>query len=157
VNYSCMNFMRCAMFSSVWPSWAYRHARSSLKWTVVFCCIVNCMFSMCMGAGIESIRAVRSSCGVAACMVVGPWWVIGWIALTGGPVCWISAGGACIVRGAWASSISVSLGGPGRLYCVFLVFTVIFAATYRRVEICIIVIISFCLVLLLNLCVDILN
>jgi hypothetical protein len=72
VNYSCMNFMRCAMFSSVWPSWAYRHARSSLRWTVVFCCIVNCMFSMCMGAGIESIRAVRSSCGVAACMVVGP-------------------------------------------------------------------------------------
>ena len=66
---------------------------------MVFCYTVNWMFSMWMGAGIESIRAVRCSCGVAAYMVVGARWVIGWIALMGGPVSWFVVGGACIARG----------------------------------------------------------
>ena len=55
---------------------------------------------MWMGAGMESIRVVRSSCGDAAYRVVGALWLSGCTALIGGLVSWFSAGRALIVRGA---------------------------------------------------------
>jgi hypothetical protein len=80
-----------------------------------------------------SMRAVRSPCGVSAGMVVGVAWVVGCTALICGSAVWITVAGAGRARGYSVSSISVSLGGSGLEYWVFLVSTGIFRDTIARV------------------------
>ena len=79
------------------------------------------------------MRAVRSPCGVSAGRVVGVAWVVGYTALICGFDVWISVAGAARARGYYVSSISVSLGGSGLEYWVFLVSTGIFKYTSARV------------------------
>jgi hypothetical protein len=85
---------------------------------------------MLIGAGMDSIRAVRSPCGVVAGMVVVVWCGAGCTALIWGLDGWAGTSGAGRASGALASSMSVSLGGPGRVYEVCLVSTVIFVRTH---------------------------
>jgi hypothetical protein len=82
-------------------------------WKVVFCCIVNCAFSMWIGAGMDSISAARSPWGVAMGSVVGALWVVGYIArislLASSWVCSEFSDGSGRASACWLSSISVSL------------------------------------------------
>jgi hypothetical protein len=55
---------------------------------------VNVTFSMCMGAGMDSMRAARSPWGVHAGMVVGGVWEVGYTALVCGCMGWFSVAGA---------------------------------------------------------------
>jgi hypothetical protein len=50
---------------------------SYAKWNVAFYYTMNYTFAMCTGAGIVSIRAVRSMIGVEIGRIVGAWWVMG--------------------------------------------------------------------------------
>ena len=66
---------------------------------------------------------------MSAGMVVGVAWVVGCTALSCGSELWIVMTGAGRARGDYVSSISVSLGGSGLEYWVFLVLTGIFKDT----------------------------
>jgi hypothetical protein len=55
-------------------------SRSAVKWKVAFYYTMNCTFSMLTGAGMASIRAARSTMGVDMGIVVGAWWVVGYMA-----------------------------------------------------------------------------
>jgi hypothetical protein len=83
-------------------------------------------FSMFTGIGMDSIMDARSPWGVAAFRVVGAVWFDGYTAVISWFYASLVSHGAGKARGAYTSSMSVSLDGMEVAYYVFLVLTGMF-------------------------------
>jgi hypothetical protein len=114
------------MLFSACPNWFCKRSKSAPMWKVAFYYTENTTFSICTGAGMDSMRAMRSPVGVEAEMDVGGLCWVGCTACSGGLSSWVSSCMAGSANGSSSSSMSVSHGRSGREYCVFLVSTGMF-------------------------------
>jgi hypothetical protein len=114
------------MLFSACPNCCCTRSKSAPMWNVAFYYTENTTFSIWTGAGMDSMRAMRSPVGVVAEMDVGGLCGVGCTACGGGLASWVSSFGAGSANITSSSSMSVSLGRSGKEYCVFLVSTGMF-------------------------------